>query len=428
MESLAWPLLLQLVLWSWRIHLRFVLVGFLAAIAAISPFRNTIFSMLYFGFLIPLGTILVGHSLSRRNKLIRFAAVGTLLLVLLIVLYQTGRRFEHAEYEVSSDQSRVAVIERGLTSRALTPFFQAALVDRLVQSQQPLPSFLTSIAQKIHLGYQNLNEYVFSVIYYGNGQTTTLYYGESVANTSIPPIFWQFAAPLALVLGYFLLRPVCDVGALIAVALWRSSMGGLFDVVTALSLQLGFCLALTLHGHLEMTRYARYFRLTFAIAVVGFNLAVFTAPLWKPDWELRLNTRRMSHEFDYAYTVPLQTVAHFPFQLVGDLNTEPQASSLKLSEDGVTLGPAHSVHATIRTQGGGRFSHWYDTLYFSSSDGSDPRTNGRQYTATAVPQLPPAVWKIAIALDLLLFIVLFWRPVLSFLTRRSKNPSITPAK
>ena len=29
--------------------------------------------------------------------------------------------------------------------------------------------------------------------------------------------------------------------------------------------------------------------------------------------------------------------------------------------------------------GGGRFSHWGDQLYFSTSDGSDPRGNGRIY-------------------------------------------------
>ncbi len=56
-------------------------------------------------------------------------------------------------------------------------------------------------------------------------------------------------------------------------------------------------------------------------------------------------------------------------------------SALALFEDGKPLGPGHTVHADVRALGGGRFSHWDGHLYFSSSDGSDPNTNGRTYTA-----------------------------------------------
>lgn len=48
-------------------------------------------------------------------------------------------------------------------------------------------------------------------------------------------------------------------------------------------------------------------------------------------------------------------------------------------EDGVPLGPGNARHDDIRTRGGGRFSFWYDYVYFSSSDNTDPRTNGRRY-------------------------------------------------
>jgi hypothetical protein len=47
--------------------------------------------------------------------------------------------------------------------------------------------------------------------------------------------------------------------------------------------------------------------------------------------------------------------------------------------DGQLLGPPHASHEEIRRSGGGRYSHWEGRLYFSSSDGSDPRTNGRRY-------------------------------------------------
>ncbi|CAN5248936.1 hypothetical protein BH09PSE2_BH09PSE2_02130 [soil metagenome] len=64
---------------------------------------------------------------------------------------------------------------------------------------------------------------------------------------------------------------------------------------------------------------------------------------------------------------------------LGDDGANPQRSPLMLFEDGEPLGPAHSGHADIEAHGGGRISHWGEGLYFSTSDGSDPNTNGRSY-------------------------------------------------
>ncbi|WEA01240.1 pectate lyase family protein [Mucilaginibacter sp. SJ] len=71
-----------------------------------------------------------------------------------------------------------------------------------------------------------------------------------------------------------------------------------------------------------------------------------------------------------------------PVQVSGDSNTQPTASTLQLYENGVALGPAHSVHSDIRNLGKGRYSHWDTGLYFSTSDNSSPLTNGRKYTYT----------------------------------------------
>lgn len=245
LESLAWPLLLQLVFWTRQIRWKVTLIAFLAALAAISPFRSPLFSIFYFGALIPFATMLaVGNFMSQRTRVISVVAMmGLILFTSLVLLYQTNSRY--SDQDVPSYQSRLALVEAGLASRGVSPFFQAALVKRLALKEEALPGFLASIGQKFRAD-TNLNEYIFKTIY-GNdgiGQTTTLYYGESIANTRISPIFWAFAGPLALVLTYFLLRPFCDVGLLIAIALWRSSEGGLFDVITALALQLGFCLVL----------------------------------------------------------------------------------------------------------------------------------------------------------------------------------------
>lgn len=55
-------------------------------------------------------------------------------------------------------------------------------------------------------------------------------------------------------------------------------------------------------------------------------------------------------------------------------------STLVVLEDGVPLPHGHAAHDDIRTLGGGRYSHWGDTIYFATPDGSDPRHNGRAYT------------------------------------------------
>ena len=72
-------------------------------------------------------------------------------------------------------------------------------------------------------------------------------------------------------------------------------------------------------------------------------------------------------------------LAAIPSRLPSD---QDSASRLRLFEDGRELGPAHSAHDDIRTLGAGHFSHWGNQIYFSSSDNSDPRSNGRRYTAT----------------------------------------------
>ena len=59
-------------------------------------------------------------------------------------------------------------------------------------------------------------------------------------------------------------------------------------------------------------------------------------------------------------------------------------SRIMVFEEGRPLGPGHCSHDEVRTQGAGRFSHWGGQVYFSASDNSDPRTNGRTYTFAEV--------------------------------------------
>lgn len=72
----------------------------------------------------------------------------------------------------------------------------------------------------------------------------------------------------------------------------------------------------------------------------------------------------------------------YPLSQNGDSNTSPTASTLRLFEDGIELNPAHSTYNDICNYGKGRFVHWGTKLYFSSSDNTNPATNGRKYTYT----------------------------------------------
>lgn len=100
----------------------------------------------------------------------------------------------------------------------------------------------------------------------------------------------------------------------------------------------------------------------------------------------KLSLIGVKSEGGYAYKIS-QSISG------GDNATSKEQSILRLFENGVELGPAHSIHDDIRNLGKGRFSHWGTTVIFSASDNTDPRTNGRSYTyvmggTSAV--LPPA--------------------------------------
>lgn len=86
------------------------------------------------------------------------------------------------------------------------------------------------------------------------------------------------------------------------------------------------------------------------------------------------------------------------FETLEEKNDAEQHSPVVLYEDGKPLGPAHSMIGDITSKGGGRYTHLKGTgMVFSSSDNTDPRKNGRHYTAmcrteaeiAGVPQCGP---------------------------------------
>ena|ERR1700760_323592 len=89
--------------------------------------------------------------------------------------------------------------------------------------------------------------------------------------------------------------------------------------------------------------------------------------------QLRRPFRQMKHAHSYA------AIVNRP-DFVPD--SETFQSGLLLYEDGKLIGPPHAAFNDIAQQGGGRYLYTADrqfTLIFSTSDNSDPNTNGRSY-------------------------------------------------
>ena len=85
----------------------------------------------------------------------------------------------------------------------------------------------------------------------------------------------------------------------------------------------------------------------------------------------------------YTREQGLAWVTALPADLIeGDTPKALMRSPMLLFEDGAALGPPHTMHDIIRRFGGGAYSHWGKSLLFSTSDDSDPNTNGRTYIAT----------------------------------------------
>lgn len=116
----------------------------------------------------------------------------------------------------------------------------------------------------------------------------------------------------------------------------------------------------------------------------------------------------------FAYVAPVPIKPPFGFRLVAD-SVGVRGSVLQLMEDGRLLGPSHSPYETIRDGGSGRYSHWDAQLYFSASDSTDPRSNGRRYSIAAEVVPRQLVW-LAVWLFDALALVIAWPWLVSHAT------------
>lgn len=83
---------------------------------------------------------------------------------------------------------------------------------------------------------------------------------------------------------------------------------------------------------------------------------------------------KIQHDGGYGWYIKLPEGFHS-----GDQVNASAASPFVLHEDSLALLYPHSKHNDIRIIGTGHYSHWDGGLYFSTTDNTDPRLNGRKY-------------------------------------------------
>lgn len=127
--------------------------------------------------------------------------------------------------------------------------------------------------------------------------------------------------------------------------------------------------------------------LVLASALAIALMAVFAL---RPTIVSVLTVKDISARTDSAYATPAPTITGPLYQIVSDAGGS--TSSLTMLENGRELSGRHALHRDIEAKGEGRYSHWGDQVYFSTSDNTDPRTNGRSYTLRVKPTLPVEFW------------------------------------
>lgn len=114
-----------------------------------------------------------------------------------------------------------------------------------------------------------------------------------------------------------------------------------------------------------------------AIVITAIANAIFLTRVgrWTALWE----------QAPISSVVPELGAAYYADLGHDALSSQLEPSPAQVLEDGRPLGPGNALHSEIRDFGRGRFSFWASGLYFSASDNSDPRTNGRSYAVWYPP-------------------------------------------
>ena len=140
------------------------------------------------------------------------------------------------------------------------------------------------------------------------------------------------------------------------------------------------------------------------MAALGLQTVVLHQPI-------TLAPEAIAPEQGFAYTVEI-TPPTVLLRLSDRAVREPEAADGSLlMEDATSIGPADALHRDIREKGAGRYDLHRTHLYFSATDNSDPRHNGRRYIAIVPMGLSPiAAWIAGLLAAVILLVASQLRP------------------
>ena len=128
------------------------------------------------------------------------------------------------------------------------------------------------------------------------------------------------------------------------------------------------------------------------------SLTLLATDQLAPHIEREIAPTTVFREQGFAFITPVPTELRFPFHVQGSSAGVQASGALVLFEDGFPLGPSEVGHVDIRDGGKGLYSYWGLHLYFSSSDGTDPRSNGRVYSYRVQSALRPTALRLSLFL------------------------------
>ena len=133
--------------------------------------------------------------------------------------------------------------------------------------------------------------------------------------------------------------------------------------------------------------------MTKVIAILGLGVVLVLAAVGLSsltrEMPFELDATEISHVEGHAYRAPMKRRLAWPWQPISDHAFSPRRSRLVLHENAELLGLAHTPYAQVKSVGGGDYVHWGKALFFSASDDTDPRRNGRRYHGTLTAAVAP---------------------------------------
>ncbi len=127
-----------------------------------------------------------------------------------------------------------------------------------------------------------------------------------------------------------------------------------------------------------------------AIVLSGLAaLALFIAGARAPRFVAAIAPAAVSSDGGHAYVFAPGFAPHWPYAVPSHPHDVLAQGDVAVLEDERPIGALDPSHADIRERGGGLHNLWDGSLWFSPSDGGDPRTNGRDYRLVVKGRLAP---------------------------------------